>query len=70
MINDVCGSTKDFTSFITGSSSESNNIPTSDIYIPWSDTNMMKSSRLVLNDMYNYYSGNSIIKDIKKSYIY
>lgn len=53
MINDVCGSTKDFTSFITGSSSESKNIPTSDVYIPWSDTNMMKSSRLVLNDMYN-----------------
>ena len=46
-----------------GTSSNSNGIPSNNSYILWSDTNMMKGNRLVLNDMYNFYSDNSIIKD-------
>jgi hypothetical protein len=46
-----------------GTSSNSNGIPSNNSYIQWSDTNMMKGNRLVLNDMYNFYSDNPIIKD-------
>ena len=39
-----------------------NNNNNDNYYIPWSDTNMIKGNRLVLNDMYNNYSDNSTIK--------
>jgi len=30
--------------------------------IPWNDTDVMKGNRIVLNQMYEYYSSNSIVK--------
>ena len=56
---DMIGTSGYFSNYITSTFDDANNNSTSSIYIPWSDTNMMKASRLMLNDISNFYSARS-----------